>query len=142
MAESNASPGILGRLKELFTVSKEGIIFLVLVILLVRPSYVGWIAEEAGISKAFGLEFYQEIEASQAQTTEAQKTIDKINDDLTQVMAHLQPLRQSSNPEVRQAARKLTTQVDSLQMQGQTVKKSLRSSLETQNKIISRMRKK
>ena len=139
MPSPNNLSAIPGQLKELFGALREGIVFVVLISLLIWPSYIGSVAKKAGISKGFGLEFRQELEKSQEQVTAAQKAVDGFADDLTGFKQQLQVLNQHPSHEIADAVRGLMNKVDTLQARNQKARGSLQTSLQTQRGIIDRI---
>jgi hypothetical protein len=139
MTEPQSSTTIIGFIRETFSVFREGAIVAVVVVLLLNPSYIGWIAKEAGISSALGIEF-KELEKSQKETIAAQESVKNLARELAQLKVDLHALSQQPQPNPGDA-KKLAKEVETLEERSQTVRRSLENSLQVQQGIIKRIAK-
>lgn len=138
--ESQGATAFPGQMKELFTALREGVIFVVVVVILLWPSHIGRIAREAGLKSGFGFEFFEQIQETQKQTEEAQAAMDEFQSELTLLGQQLQGLsQQQPGPELSADVRGLITKVDTLKVRSKTVNKSLQTSSQTQREILKRI---
>jgi prefoldin subunit 5 len=130
--------------KEWFGAAREGVIVLAVVILFVKPSWIGTIAEEAGLKKAFGLEFVeQQVEASKAETSKAQEAIGAITEELGQVKDQLQQLSTTAgrtNPAISREITRISSNVDNLATRSMDIKGSLQTSMQAQEDALKAAR--
>src|SRR5262245_41637571 len=128
MTEPQSSTTIIGRIREAFAVLQESAILAVVAVLLLNPSYIGWVAKEAGISSALGIEFTEEIEKSQKETIAAQESVKNLANELRQLKVDLKALSLQPQPSPDDA-KKLAKEVETLEERSQTVRRSLENSL-------------
>ncbi len=130
--------------KEWFGAAREGVVVLAIVILFIKPSWIGTIAEQAGLKKAFGLEFVeQQVEQSKAETSKAQEAIGAISEELGQMKSQLQDLNAtvgSSNPAISNEITRITSRVDNLAVQSRDIKGSLQTSMRAQDDVLKAAR--
>jgi len=145
MPEDSKSVSMATKIKEVFGAMREGVIVIAVIGLLFNPSWIGKIAQEAGLKSAFGMEFIeQQLEESQAETASAQEEVDRIMSELTEVKGQLGELSVATlqaRPEVRNKINTITANVGTLEERSRTINKSLESSLNRQKTILEMRRR-
>ena len=129
--------------KEWFAALREGVIAVIIMLLLLYPSYIGTVASKAGLKSAFGIEFIQQLEENQKEMSKAQEAVNVITSQLTQLRSQLLRLgaatSKTNQPMAGEIAR-MTTNVDSLELRSRQIKGSLQTSLRVQEGLIEKGR--
>lgn len=147
MTEPRSPTTTEGRIREGVAAAREGtivsVIVLVVLTLVINPGYIGRVAKEAGIRSAYGVEFRDQIEqgikgtmAAKAAVIEIDKMLGRFNVEFQELSQQQQ--RRTTKPsqvDVKKLA-ELAKEVETLEQQNQTVKRSLENSLQAQQELL------
>ena len=132
-----------GRVKEIAVAVREWLITLILVLLLVFPTFIKHRLELAGFVKGSiaGFEWQAELKAAQQQASEASQTITAVESQLQALRPEVEQLRTSStlSPEARDKITNLSERIDKTTSETGIAKEKLRFSLEKQQAIMQKL---
>lgn len=134
--------GIVGVLKDLLVVLRDGLILLVFVLLHFFPAKVNQVLTQAGFTKGTiaGFTWERELEASSEQAKGAGQAVALVEGKLTGLAERLEDLdRRAADPSLKRSLRELSQEVQTSQQEAQAANRAVKSSLLAQQRIIEQV---
>lgn len=143
MAEGKSNlESFVGMSKDVVSLSRDAIILLVFVLLLLSPATINGVLVAAGFTEGSiaGFTWKKEIEAAEEKSKDAGQAFSKLEAQLLEFKEELKEVGQKTDdPEAKSAIVELDKKVESAQRNAQSANEAVKSSLLTQQQIIQQV---